>query len=522
MLLPKFPEIDDLIIPDNLDKEKMKVFLVMYKTHCQCLVDVAISGNFEETLLDILIPNTIAEMPESLLQGIQNLGLHWKKWQENSLENMPEELLDKKLIHARTFGSSLKRHAAFLHLAQVIRPVLSSGIFMSLSQELEEMASEGKAHDWNPVQDSNLIFTPNSNLKIMKRLQCLLNACSSVEDIINWLDEIIKEVIQDSSERNVLLQSRYFVLQLVYTFSKISCVLTENCSNNFIAFHLLSSLLQEYLLLAVENNLGQDENQLINSRMKIHLKSSKIIISDCFESPSSCFLVTSKKQHHTNHNDKMKKKNWKQLCRRKGNSTCSIALTESQHCSDLMTTHQSINSVDSFHSSDQLPSCNYVLRSQNCLINYNHFPMDNSRDSQQRIPENRASSDPECLSPAETATEKNRGNCFVNSDEISTYSELLQEKEFNSAFISCTQNTFHSWNYDRGCAVKYCGHHPITAITSPLLPVYDSFNNSINDGKIHDINRIVSSGVISPNNFVLSQREKFCDNSSYSSIFPRS
>ncbi|GBM32903.1 DNA-binding protein RFX6 [Araneus ventricosus] len=47
-LLPNFPDVSDLLITDSDLKEKLRIFLTMYKMHCQCIVDIAISGNFEE------------------------------------------------------------------------------------------------------------------------------------------------------------------------------------------------------------------------------------------------------------------------------------------------------------------------------------------------------------------------------------------------------------------------------------------------------------------------------------------
>ncbi|KAG8189206.1 hypothetical protein JTE90_013739 [Oedothorax gibbosus] len=47
-LLPRFPDIDDLSILNPTAKEKIRIFLTMYSIHCQCIVDAAISGHFEE------------------------------------------------------------------------------------------------------------------------------------------------------------------------------------------------------------------------------------------------------------------------------------------------------------------------------------------------------------------------------------------------------------------------------------------------------------------------------------------
>ncbi|GFR28130.1 DNA-binding protein RFX6 [Trichonephila clavata] len=53
-LLPNFPDIHELNFPNSVNKEKMNIFLKMYKMHCQCILDITISGNFEEIRLFLL------------------------------------------------------------------------------------------------------------------------------------------------------------------------------------------------------------------------------------------------------------------------------------------------------------------------------------------------------------------------------------------------------------------------------------------------------------------------------------
>lgn len=156
-LLPDFPSAQHLLLQGNVSREKVDTLIMMYKTHCQCILDNAINVNFEEiqnfllhfwqgmpdhllpllensvimdifcvcdsilykVLTDVLIPATMQEMPESLLADIRNFAKHWEHWLTSSLENLPECLTAKKLPIAHRFVSSLKRQSSFLHLAQV-------------------------------------------------------------------------------------------------------------------------------------------------------------------------------------------------------------------------------------------------------------------------------------------------------------------------------------------------------------------------------------------------------------------
>ncbi|GIX89839.1 DNA-binding protein RFX6 [Caerostris extrusa] len=77
MLLPNFPEAADLIIPNSELIEKIGVFLTMYRMHCQCIVDVAISGNFEEWSALAKCVKNAKELPLIADRDIMNYYLVW-------------------------------------------------------------------------------------------------------------------------------------------------------------------------------------------------------------------------------------------------------------------------------------------------------------------------------------------------------------------------------------------------------------------------------------------------------------
>lgn len=47
-LLPDFPAAATFRLPAKITMEKVETLVMMYKTHCQYILDTAISGNFEE------------------------------------------------------------------------------------------------------------------------------------------------------------------------------------------------------------------------------------------------------------------------------------------------------------------------------------------------------------------------------------------------------------------------------------------------------------------------------------------
>ncbi|GIY27625.1 DNA-binding protein RFX6 [Caerostris darwini] len=346
MLLPNFPEAADLIIPNSELKEKIGVFLTMYRMHCQCIVDVAISGNFEEirlfllhfwqgfpdhlnnifehpvtldliqvcdvilhrTLVDILIPSELIDVPERLLRGIQNIALHWKKWLECSLENMSSQLKQIKVKQAERFTQVLKRYVAFLLLQQVARPVLSKYALHLLSEELNEVEEDGFINDSVLQIDQqtiiNLFPNSDSDIKIIPRLQKLFENECFIETLIKWLDSMIRKIVEKNQKFTD--NARCSILYWIYILSKISYWMTENKSDNFITFHLFSCLLQEYLLLAFENQQAQEQEQVIYKKMEKHLNNSDKKTANYFKSATSCFMVNTKKQMHSKYKNNLK------------------------------------------------------------------------------------------------------------------------------------------------------------------------------------------------------------------------
>uniref|UniRef100_A0A3B3VZW1 Regulatory factor X, 6 n=1 Tax=Poecilia latipinna TaxID=48699 RepID=A0A3B3VZW1_9TELE len=163
-LLPDFPNAQHLVLQGNISREKVDTLIMMYKTHCQCILDNAININFEEIQNFLLhfwqgMPDHLLPLLEnpiivdifcvcdsilykvltdvnlflflSLLADIRNFAKHWEHWLASSLENLPECLAAKKLPIARRFVSSLKRQTSFLHLALSSPSDASKAAFMA-------------------------------------------------------------------------------------------------------------------------------------------------------------------------------------------------------------------------------------------------------------------------------------------------------------------------------------------------------------------------------------------------------
>ncbi|XP_032440558.1 DNA-binding protein RFX6 [Xiphophorus hellerii] len=341
-LLPDFPNAQHLVLQGNISREKVDTLIMMYKTHCQCILDNAININFEEiqnfllhfwqgmpdhllpllenpiivdifcvcdsilykVLTDVLIPATMQEMPESLLADIRNFAKHWEHWLASSLENLPECLAAKKLPIARRFVSSLKRQTSFLHLAQIARPALFdqtvvTGMVLDIdcvdlsSINSQPLLSASAAGD----QDSD-IYSEYDSISVFQELKELLRKNATVESFIEWLDSVVEhKVIKPGKQcgRSVKKRAQDFLLRWSFFGARIMHNLTLNNASSFGSFHLIRMLLDEYILLALETQFNNDKEQDLQNLLEKYMKNADASKAAFMASPSSCFLANRSK-----------------------------------------------------------------------------------------------------------------------------------------------------------------------------------------------------------------------------------
>ncbi|OCT86209.1 hypothetical protein XELAEV_180199023mg, partial [Xenopus laevis] len=133
-LLPEFPNVKDLNLPSSLPKEKISTFIMMYRTHCQRILDTVIRANFDEVqsfllhfwqgmpphmlpvlgsstvvnivgvcdsilykaISGVLMPTVLQALPDSLTQVIRKFAKQLDEWLKVALHNLPENLRNIK------------------------------------------------------------------------------------------------------------------------------------------------------------------------------------------------------------------------------------------------------------------------------------------------------------------------------------------------------------------------------------------------------------------------------------------
>uniref|UniRef100_A0A3Q1JAJ7 DNA-binding protein RFX6 n=1 Tax=Anabas testudineus TaxID=64144 RepID=A0A3Q1JAJ7_ANATE len=341
-LLPDFPSAQHLLLQGNISREKVDTLIMMYKTHCQCVLDNAINVNFQEiqnfllhfwqgmpdhllpllenpvivdifcvcdsilykVLTDVLIPATMQEMPESLLADIRNFAKHWEHWLASSLENLPEGLAEKKLPIARRFVSSLKRQTSFLHLAQIARPalfdqaVVTSMVLDIDNVELSSISSQPLLSVSTTGDQDPDIYSEYDSITVFRELKELLRKNATVESFIEWLDSVVEhKVIKPGkqSSRSLKKRAQDFLLRWSFFGARVMHNLTLNNASSFGSFHLIRMLLDEYILLALETQFNNDKEQDLQNLLDKYMKNADASKATFMASPSSCFLANRNK-----------------------------------------------------------------------------------------------------------------------------------------------------------------------------------------------------------------------------------
>uniref|UniRef100_A0A8C2WN25 DNA-binding protein RFX6 n=1 Tax=Cyclopterus lumpus TaxID=8103 RepID=A0A8C2WN25_CYCLU len=337
-LLPDFPNAQHLLLQGNISREKVDTLIMMYKTHCQCILDNAINVSFEEIqnfllhfwqgMPDHLLP--LLENPvivdifcvcDSILykvvmkyliciflqndsQNIRNFAKHWEHWLASSLENLPECLAAKKLPIARHFVSSLKRQTSFLHLAQIARPalfdqaVVSSMVLDIDDVDLSSISSQPLLSISSTGDQDTDIYSEYDSITVFQELKELLRKNATVESFIEWLDSVVEhKVIKPGKQsgRSVKKRAQDFLLRWSFFGARVMHNLTLNNASSFGSFHLIRMLLDEYILLALETQFNNDKEQDLQNLLDKYMKNADASKAAFMASPSSCFLANRNK-----------------------------------------------------------------------------------------------------------------------------------------------------------------------------------------------------------------------------------
>ncbi|XP_065844835.1 transcription factor RFX4-like isoform X2 [Oscarella lobularis] len=301
-LLPDFPSVNEFNFPEGVSLSKVETFLMMYRTHCQRIVDTIVRANFAEihdfllhfwqampshmmsvlscdavvdliavcdvalnkTLTSVLIPATLQPLPDTLSQEIKLITEEWISWLSVAMRGIPENLRQQKLKLAESFCQSLKRQTSLIHFAQAAKGVLRS------SDMVSHMLVDWRGIDFPSVRTQmtfSIIDNPKGTAEFIDAVGCefeqLFIKQATLEIYFEWLDSLVQEKVVEkageSSGTSFSDESKRFMKRWVYFGELVVKELTLHSAPSFGSFHLLYLTLLEYVTYLLES-LGDQKS----------------------------------------------------------------------------------------------------------------------------------------------------------------------------------------------------------------------------------------------------------------------
>nr|XP_005990889.1 PREDICTED: transcription factor RFX4 isoform X1 [Latimeria chalumnae] len=307
-LLPEFPNVKDLNLPASLPEEKVSTFIMMYRTHCQRILDTVIRANFDEVqsfllhfwqgmpshmlpvlgsstvvnivgvcdsilykaISGVLMPTVLQALPDSLTQVIRKFAKQLDEWLKVALHDLPENLRNIKFELSRKFSQILRRQTSLNHLCQASRTVIHSADITF------QMLEDWRNVDLNSITKQTLYTMEDSReehrkliIQLYQEFDHLLEEQSPIESYIEWLDSMVDRcVVKVAAKRPGSLKkvAQQFLLMWSCFGTRVIRDMTLHSAPSFGSFHLIHLMFDDYVLYLLESLHCQERaNELIRA-----------------------------------------------------------------------------------------------------------------------------------------------------------------------------------------------------------------------------------------------------------------
>ncbi|XP_068606003.1 MHC class II regulatory factor RFX1a [Brachionichthys hirsutus] len=317
--LPEFPDIDlqGKPLPDDIDMEHIKSFQLLYREHCEAILDVMVNLQFTlvetlwktfwrfsqsqagdaalavhdesekrlpksclvllckydpvlrwsrdcdnslyQSLVEILIPDVLRPIPSALTQAIRNFAKSLESWLTNAMMNVPEEMVRIKVTSANAFAQTLRRYTSLNHLAQAARAVLQN------TAQINQMLSDLNRVDFANVQEQ-ASWVCRCEDRVVQRMEqdfkLTLQQQNSLEQWAAWLDSVVSQVLKPYQHSPAFPKAaKLFLLKWSFYSSMVIRDLTLRSAASFGSFHLIRLLYDEYMYYLIEHRVAQAKGE---------------------------------------------------------------------------------------------------------------------------------------------------------------------------------------------------------------------------------------------------------------------
>ncbi|TMW51653.1 hypothetical protein DOY81_003303, partial [Sarcophaga bullata] len=269
--------IDECVEEDKY-LNKTKLYLLCHCPGVQKFVR-EIDYQFYQNMVDVIIPDVLRSIPNSLTQAIRNFAKNMEIWLCESMVGVPERMVQIKSSAISAFCQTLRRYTSLNHLAQAARAVLQN------NSQITQMLNDLNRVDFHNVQVHLLVtfvaiylivYFSRYYLKqkeqaawvcqcepaIVQRLEndfkSALQQQSSLEQWAAWLQVVVDSALQDYfGKPGYAKAARQFLLKWSFYSSLIIRDLTLRSASSFGSFHLIRLLYDEYIFYLVEHKIAE-------------------------------------------------------------------------------------------------------------------------------------------------------------------------------------------------------------------------------------------------------------------------
>ncbi|KAE8613778.1 hypothetical protein XENTR_v10007868 [Xenopus tropicalis] len=295
-LLPEFPNVKDLNLPSSLPEEKISTFIMMYRTHCQRILDTVIRANFDEVqsfllhfwqgmpphmlpvlgsstvvnivgvcdsilykaISGVLMPTVLQALPDSLTQVIRKFAKQLDEWLKVALHDLPENLRNIKFELSKRFSQILRRQTSLNHLCQMLEDWRNVDLNSITKQSLYTIEDSREEH-------RKLI------IQLYLEFDHLLEEQSPIESYIDWLDSMVDRcVVNVASKKQGSLKkvAQQFLLIWSCFGTRVIRDMTLHSAPSFGSFHLIHLMFDDYVLYLLESLHCQERANELMRAMK--------------------------------------------------------------------------------------------------------------------------------------------------------------------------------------------------------------------------------------------------------------
>uniref|UniRef100_A0A8D0R778 DNA-binding protein RFX6 n=1 Tax=Sus scrofa TaxID=9823 RepID=A0A8D0R778_PIG len=302
--------INICFIVDPSPPPQVSTFIMMYRTHCQRILDTVIRANFDEVqsfllhfwqgmpphmlpvlgsstvvnivgvcdsilykaISGVLMPTVLQALPDSLTQVIRKFAKQLDEWLKVALHDLPENLRNIKFELSRRFSQILRRQTSLNHLCQASRTVIHSADITF------QMLEDWRNVDLNSITKQTLYTMEDTRdehrkliIQLYQEFDHLLEEQSPIESYIEWLDTMVDRcVVKVAAKRQGSLKkvAQQFLLMWSCFGTRVIRDMTLHSAPSFGSFHLIHLMFDDYVLYLLESLHCQERASELMRAMK--------------------------------------------------------------------------------------------------------------------------------------------------------------------------------------------------------------------------------------------------------------